>query len=106
MKDVISILQSRIANRENEIAIFESGVYEGRLTLIDGGYVEARPLIRILAKQQKEDKRVLAEIVKLRRVAKIVKRQEAIMVALVSVYEPAEVKLPKDFVELIRLGER
>ncbi len=74
MKDVISILQSRIAKRANEITTFESGFYDGRLTLVDGEYIEARPLIRFLAKQQKEDKRILAEIVKLRRVAKTRKR--------------------------------
>jgi hypothetical protein len=81
MKDVISILQSRIAKRENEIAIFESGYYDGRLTLVDGEYVEARPFIRILAKQQKEDKRILAEIVKLRRVAKTRKRSNPYMLS-------------------------
>jgi len=113
MKDVISILQSRIAKRLKEFSKLTNRAYAyedmfGRTIYnhVRDGLPPNHPDVVALAKQQKEDKRILAEIVKLRRVAKIVKRQEAIMVALDSVYEPAKIELPKDFVELIRLGER
>lgn len=54
MKDVISILQSRIAKRENIITqIIQSECY----TTSFSGIVE----------DQKQDKRILAEIVQLRR---------------------------------------
>lgn len=54
MKDVISILQSRVAKRENVIALFEQARNYNNF-------------FRHLIEQQKQDKRILAEIVRLRR---------------------------------------
>ncbi len=67
MKDVISVLQSRLAKRSNEICKFSDDTYEGRLSLADGEYVESQALCNLLAEEQKQDKRILAEIVRLRR---------------------------------------
>lgn len=106
MKDVISILQSRIAKRSAKIHWLRESLCDCHDCVADGSFYDQEEKLTQQTKQQKEDKRILAEIIKLRRVAKVVKRQEAIMRALDSVYEPAEIELPKDFVELIRLGER
>jgi len=54
MKDVISILQSRIAKRQNALALFE------RAQIYNHYFWHA-------VGQQKLDKRILAEIVRLRR---------------------------------------
>lgn len=62
MKDVISILQSRIAKRSNEIRKFSNAVYENKLILTYSGL-----LCDLLTKEQKQDKRILAEIIRLRR---------------------------------------
>lgn len=54
MKDVISILQGRVAKRENVIALFEQARNYNNF-------------FRHMVVQQKQDKRILAEIVQLRR---------------------------------------
>lgn len=73
MKDVISILQSRIAKRQKVIAKFmlpkysETTTERSRFTLIRTAYPPNHPEVICLAKEQKQDKRILAEIVQLRR---------------------------------------
>lgn len=85
MKDVISILQSRIAKRENFITqlLMPRGVpyqqEDGSVgTKWISAFTPAHQTIVQLAKEQKQDKRILAEIVKLRREAKQQRRAKAL----------------------------
>lgn len=82
MKDVISILQSRVAKRSNEIRKFSDDTYEGRLSLVDGEYVESPALCNMLAKEQKQDKRILAEIVRLRRQGRKYRHAKALLTSI------------------------
>jgi hypothetical protein len=74
MKDVISILQSRIAKRLKEFRDLTVLVDVVECSITPAYQPRMHPEVAILAKQQKEDKRILAEIIKLRRVAKTRKR--------------------------------
>lgn len=74
MKHPISILQSRIAKRSKLISDAMLPLYESprmlgysRYTKIRDGLSPNHPKIVYLAQQQKEDKKILAEIVRLGR---------------------------------------
>lgn len=93
MKDVISILQSKIAKRSRVISSRTTSrwVMEfGEKVLKAPMYNHNHPRIVHLAEQQKQDKRILAEIVQLRREAKQQQRVKAISEALERCEEMSE----------------
>lgn len=77
MKDVISILQSRIAKRKKGFLKLMMPVYKDEDVFGRSQYNKVRDGLKpnhasvvALAKEQKQDKRILAEIVRLRREVK------------------------------------
>lgn len=92
MKDVISILQSRIAkravfmNKEHVCITYEDGSFDVKTMAQEPHHFDS---IYHTA-QQKTDKRILAEIVRLRREAKQQQRVKAICAALERCEEMSE----------------
>ena len=97
MKDVIPILQSRIARRKKEYFKLMIPVYKdadvfgySEYNKVRDGLKPNHPDVVALAKEQKQDKRILAEIVQLRREAKRQQRVKAICAALERCEEMSE----------------
>lgn len=107
MKDVISILQSRIAKRENEITTAEESPCYCPLCRADGAYAEQREEVNYLAKQQREDKRILAEIVKLRRKTRRLSAEEQFDIVFDKRFEDLVAGVVRsNFVEVTEDGEK